>query len=284
MLLLLTIKFAIAALVFATGLSATREDLFWIWRRPPLLTRSFLAMYILVPFVAIAITQAFDLPRGTKIGLLFLSISAGAPLLPRKLIKLGGDPAFAFSLVVATSLAAILTVPVSLALLQPLLPIEVDVDAGRIAVTILKTFLLPLAAGMLLSIFDPDLVEQLGDPLMRIAGILLTICVLVVIVSSLGKIVAIGLPSMLAFAGLTLAALATGHWLGGPDEGQRTSLAVACATRHIGLALLIAANAQGPTALALVATYLFASALVSIPYVRWRRRVANLSIPEGVSY
>ena len=32
--MLLTLKFAIAALVFATGLSATREDLFWIWRKP----------------------------------------------------------------------------------------------------------------------------------------------------------------------------------------------------------------------------------------------------------
>lgn len=36
MLLLLTIKLAITALAFATGLSATREDLFWIWRSPPL--------------------------------------------------------------------------------------------------------------------------------------------------------------------------------------------------------------------------------------------------------
>ena len=46
MLLLLTIKLAITLLVFATDLSATREDLFWIWRHPPLLARSFLAMYI----------------------------------------------------------------------------------------------------------------------------------------------------------------------------------------------------------------------------------------------
>ncbi len=96
MLLLLTIKLAITALVFATGLSATRDDLFWIWRHPPLLARSFLAMYILVPLVAIAMVLVFDLPRGTKIGLLFLSISAGAPLLPRKLIKLGGDACFCF--------------------------------------------------------------------------------------------------------------------------------------------------------------------------------------------
>lgn len=279
--LLLMIKLAIAALVFATGLSATREDLFWIWRRPPLLALSFLAMYIMVPLVAIAITQLFDLPRGTKIGLLFVSISAGAPLLPRKLIKFGGDASFAFSLVMATSLAAIITVPASLALLKPLLPIEADADAMHIAAIILKTFLLPLAAGMMLREFAPNLAERLGDPLMRIAGIALTLGALVVIGFSFRKIIDIGLPTILAFAGFTVAALALGHWFGGPDERHRTSLAVACATRHIGLALLIAASAKGPNVLALVATYLFASALVSIPYVRWRQRVTDQAASEA---
>ena len=276
--MLLTLKLAIASLVFATGLSATREDLFWIWRHPTLLARSFLAMYVLVPLVAIAMTLAFDLPRATKIGLLFLSISAGAPLLPRKLIKLGGDPSYVFSLVVATSLAAILTVPASLALLQPLLPVEADIDIGRVAATILKTFLLPLAVGMALREFALAWAERLGDPIMRVAGVLLTLGALAFIFTNWRQIAEIGLPSLLAFASFTGLALAIGHWLGGPDEGHRSSLAVSCATRHIGLALLIAANVRGPRTLALVAAYLFASALVCIPYIRWRRWAMNRAI------
>ena len=60
-----------------------------------------------------------------------------------------------------------------------------------------------------------------------------------------------------------------GHLLGGPNHSDRISLAIACASRHIGLALLIAANARGQHALALVVAYLLASAVVSIPYVRW---------------
>lgn len=278
--MLLTLKLAIASLVFATGLSATREDLFWIWRHPNLLARSFLAMYVLVPLVAIAMTLAFDLPRATKIGLLFLSISAGAPLLPRKLIKLGGDPSYVFSLVVATSLAAILTVPASLALLQPLLPVDADIDIGRVAATILKTFLLPLAVGMALREFALAWAERLGDPIMRVAGVLLTLGALAFIFTNWRQIAEIGLPSLLAFASFTGLALAIGHWLGGPDEGHRSSLAVSCATRHIGLALLIAANVRGPRTLALVAAYLFASALVCIPYIRWRRRAMNRAIAE----
>jgi len=275
MLLLLMIKIAITALVFATGLSATRDDLFWIWQHPPLLARSFLAMYILVPLAAIGMMLVFNLPRSTEIGLLFLSISAGAPLLPRKLIKLGGDASFAFSIVIATSLAAIVTVPASLALLRPLIPADTVVDVMRLAMTILKTFLLPLAAGMLFRTFSPGWAEKLGDPIMRYAGIILVIGAAVIIVSNFRQIIAVGLPSVLAFALFTLMALATGHWLGGPDEAQRTSLAVSSATRHIGLALVLAADIKGPNTFALIATYLFASAIVSIPYVRWRKKVAR---------
>jgi len=37
-----------------------------------------------------------------------LAICAGTPLLPKKLIKLGGDPDYVFSLIVITSLLAII--------------------------------------------------------------------------------------------------------------------------------------------------------------------------------
>ena len=80
--------------------------------------------------------------------------------------------------------------------------------------------------------------ERLGNPLMRVGGVLLTFGALAFIFSSWHHIAEIGLPSLLAFASFTGLALAIGHWLGGPDEGHRSSLAVSCATRHIGLALL----------------------------------------------
>ncbi len=54
------------------------------------------------------------------------------------------------------------------------------------------------------------------------------------------EIVALGLPSFLAFVTFALIGIASGHLLGGPDPSHRTSLAVSCTTRHVGLALLIA--------------------------------------------
>ena len=102
---------------------------------------------------------------------------------------------------------------------------------------------------------------------------MLGLCAVVLLVAGFHLILDVGLPSLLAFAAFTLAALATGHLLGGPEEANRTALAVACASRHIGLALLIAANYRGQRTMELVAGYVVASAIVSIPYLRWRSKV-----------
>jgi bile acid:Na+ symporter, BASS family len=60
----------------------------YLWRRPGLLLRSLLAMYVLVPLAALILVKALTLPPGVEIGLLVLAVSAGAPLLPRKLLPI----------------------------------------------------------------------------------------------------------------------------------------------------------------------------------------------------
>ena len=69
--------------------------------------------------------------------------------------------------------------------------------------------------------------------------------------------------------------LAIGHALGGPKPDDRTALAIACATRHIGIAVLVATAFRGPGTMVLIAAYIVASAAVSIPYLQWRRRQAR---------
>ena len=54
--------------------------------------------------------QGSDLGARVEIALLVLAVSAGAPLLPRKLMKIG-DGAYIFSLALTSSLLAILLVP-----------------------------------------------------------------------------------------------------------------------------------------------------------------------------
>ena len=69
------------------------------------------------------------------------------------------------------------------------------------------------------------------------------------------------------------ASLAVGHALGGPDGTDRTTLAIACATRFPGLGLLIASqNFPGAKPMPVLVTYLLVSNLTALPYQLWRKK------------
>jgi predicted Na+-dependent transporter len=215
----LLLKISIAVLIFGIGMSATASDVAYVWRRPALLGKSLLAMYIVVPLGAVLMARALDLPWGTKVALVVLAICAGAPLLPKKLVKLGGDPSYIFSLVVTTSLLAIVTVPAGLHVLSRYAVFESTVTPSQIGTTVLKAFLLPLGAGMLVRVLSPGVAERLGEPVLRVSSAALAVCAVVLLVAGFHLVIAVGLPSLFAFAAFTLIALGAGHVLGGPDRG-----------------------------------------------------------------
>ena len=162
-------------IILAIGMDSTLKDATHLWRRPGLLLRSVLAMYVLVPLAALALVKVLTLAPGVEVGLLVLAVSAGAPLLPRKLLHIG-DGAYIFSLVVTSSLLAIILVPAWLAVLGPQFGRPVNLDASRVAWVLAKSFLLPLAVGMLIRWFFPAFAERIVNRLMAIAGLVLTVC------------------------------------------------------------------------------------------------------------
>lgn len=267
------LKTSIAVLILAVGMTATIDDIIYIWRRPILLLKSIIAMYVLMPLVAVIMARTLALPPRTELALVILAICAGAPILPKKLIKFGGDPGYVFSLIITTSILAIVTVPASLHLLAEIISFNTTgVTPFHVARLILKTFLLPLGLGMLFRFVAPAMANRVSDPLLKIASAVMALSALVALAIGFRLVFEVGLASVLGFAAFTLAAIVAGHLLGGPNSANRTSLAIACASRHIGLGLLIASNARGQHALALVVTYLLASAVVSIFYVIWIKK------------
>jgi bile acid:Na+ symporter, BASS family len=279
--LLLLLKLSVAALIFAIGMDSAFRDLLYLWRRPGLLLRSLLAMYVVMPLVALLIVKALTLPAGVQVAVLVLAISAGAPLLPRKLIHLGSDT-YVFSLVVTSSLLAIVTVPAWLAVLAPLYGRTAELHPIDVATVVAKSFLGPLALGMLLRWLAPGLSERLADRLLTIVGIVFTLCGVTLLATHYDLLLNAGWPALLTLGGLTFCALAVGHFLGGPEPDNCTALAVSCATRHVGIAILVATAVPGPRTAALVAAYIVASAVVSIPYVQWRKRTTAKAIGTAV--
>lgn len=272
--LLLILKVLVAVLVAAVGLGSTAADLTYLWRRPGLLLRSLLAMYLLVPLLALGLVAMLSLSPGTEIALLVLAISAGAPLVPRKLMQFDND-AYIFSLVVTSSLLAIVTVPAWAAVLAPLYGRTSELRPAHLAPVIATSFLIPLALGMVLRLPLRAVAERLSEKILRIGGAALALCGLVLLVANGGLLLEAGWPFLATLAVMTFGALVIGHLTGGPDPDDRTALAVCCATRHIGIAVLVAASVPGPRTAVLVAAYIVVSAVVSVPYLQWRRRAVS---------
>ena len=170
--LLLVLKLSVGAIILAIGMDSRLSDLVYLWKRPGLLLRSLLAMYVLVPLVALILVKGLTLPPGVEIGLLVLAVSAGALLLPRKLMHLGQGE-YVFSLVVTSTLLAIFIVPAWLAVLGPRFGNPEHLEPMGVAAVFAKSFFGPLAVGMLAHWLFPEVAERFGDRLMRIAGIAL---------------------------------------------------------------------------------------------------------------
>jgi bile acid:Na+ symporter, BASS family len=279
----LLVKLCILSTVIAIGLHATREDVAYLWHKPRLFVRSLLAMYVLTPAIAVILVRTFDAPLPVEIAVLLMAISAGAPALPKKLLKLGANPSYVYSLAVSMSLLAIVTVPVSLAGLGAVFGRDVSVPIGPVAAKIGTTFLAPLVAGMVVRQAWPALADRIGPPIMSTAGVVLLVLLLLIVVSNVPAIVGIGLPAVVLIVATTLAALTVGHVLGGPDPDDRTTLAVACATRFPALGLLIASlNFPNAKPLPIVVSYLLIAALTLMPYTRWRRSQRRArTVPGG---
>ena len=265
----LVLKASIAALLLGIGMRASVTDVLALWRRPAALLRAVLAMYVLVPLAAIALVRLLHPVRPVGGAILVLAVSAGAPVLTKKLLKLDRE-SYVLGLSVTTSLLAIVTVPAWISFLAPLFGSDASVEPVAIASVLAKGFLAPLVVGMLLRLALRDRAEAISMGVLKVAGIVLGLAGLTLVAASFGLIASVGWESLLALAALALVATAIGHLVGGPDPGERTALGVACASRHVGIAMLAASATPGKATIALVLAYLVMAALVTIPYLKWR--------------
>jgi bile acid:Na+ symporter, BASS family len=263
---------AMIASVLALGLNASAAALLYLWQRPGLLLRSFIAMYVVMPLIAVLLVLLMHLSPGRNLGLVLVAISAGAPLLPKTMLKLGCNPPYVYSLLVSTSLAAVLTIPASLAVLSPILPEHAREAPLSVAVVVARTFLAPLAVGMLLRRLAPRTLDPIRGPVLLVAGLVLVTVLLSLLVLNFSAVLDLDLPALGAIAILTFAGLAVGHLLGGPEPGNRTCLALACSTRHLGLAAVIALTSfHAARPLPIVLVFMVVSIVATILYAHWRK-------------
>ena len=268
--LLLVLKLSVVALIFAVGLNSSMATLTYLWRRPAQLFRAIVAMYLVVPLVALLIVKLVPLGPGVEVAMLVLAVSAGAPLLPRKFMKFGSME-YALSLVVTSTFLTIIAVPLWLAIIGPEFGASGELAPKDVALVLAKAFYVPLIFGMAFRWFSEEWADLAADYILKGVGLIFTICAVAMLALHWDLVMLAGWTFIGAIAALTAASLAVGHLLGGPDEGDRSALATACASRHLAVAILVAATVPGPRTAVLVASYVITSAIISLVYMKWRQ-------------
>jgi bile acid:Na+ symporter, BASS family len=271
----LALQASILMTVFGFGLRATPDDVLYILRRPSLFVRSFAAMFVIMPVIAIVAARALVLAPVVEIVLVALSISPIPPLLPGREQKAGGDESYALGLMVVTGMLSIVIVPGAVAILGAYFTRPFAMSSAAIAKVVLVMAVLPLAAGLVCRALWPAVAVRLAKPIDLVAKALLILGVLALLAGVLPAAFSLtGNGTLLAMAAFVAAGLAVGHWLGGPESDHRTVLALSTASRHPAIALAIAkANfPDEPHLGAAVVLFLLVNVVVGIPYQRRQKR------------
>jgi len=271
------LQLSILLIVFGLGLTTRIDDLLDMIRRPSLLARSLLAMFVLMPLVAVLLARALDVPQVVEAALIALAISPLPLLIPSTLTRLGGRASQVVALLAAIALLSIVVAPILGELLERLFGRPLTVSSGKVAGVIALTVLLPLFAGMLIRAARLDVAERIELPISIAGNVVLRLAALVLLAmnwSAVWSLIENG--TITAIAIFVVAGLAAGHLLGGPAPGGQTVVALATAFRHPGIALAVAeANFPEKNFVAVILLYLLVSAIVGVPYAIWRRRVSG---------
>jgi BASS family bile acid:Na+ symporter len=270
------IKVSLALAVLAIGLGSSEGDALWLVRHPGLLARSLLSMNIIVPLVALAVTQAFDLQPAVRVALVALSISPVPPVLPNQTGNAGGESAYAIGLLTLVSLAAILLVPLSVAVLAALLGASAHLAIGPVALLMGETVLVPLGIGLTIRHMAAPFAGRIARPVNVVGMIVLALAFLLIVLGAWPGIRSLlGNGTLVAILVVTALSLLVGHELGGPIDADRPVLALASALRHPAVAIAVGTAAFPASKLVAPAVLLqfVVAAIATSPYVMRLKRM-----------
>ena len=272
----LALKASIVLTVFAIGLGATWYDATYLFRNPKLLLNSILARNVIMPIITVLLIKALNLHPAVAIALAVLAVTPVPPLIPKAQLKAGGRSEYVLGLMVSQSLLAIITVPLTIQLMDWALGMQAQFSGAQVMKIMLLSIFIPLGTGMLLGRFITSL-RNVAPVLTTIATVLLGIGLipgLPLIWKAFGSLTGNG--TILALVVFVIAGVAVGHALGGPRPEDRTTLALATASRHPAVTLaIVKANfpEQSGLVTGAVLIYLILRVISSIPYARSRRTV-----------
>lgn len=245
-------------MMVAIGLGVTFVEMARVAKDWRLLVRAAVANYVCVPAVTVGLLLLFRPQPLVAVGFLILAACPGAPYGPPFAAVARGNVASAVGLMVILAGSSALLAPLLLHFLLDLVAGEepLQVDARRIAGTLLVTQLLPLCAGVMVRQWYPWLAERVRQPALGMSKILNLVTVGLILTAQGHLVMEVRPRGFVGMALLLIACWAAGWLFGGRGADNRITMMLTTALRNVGVGLVIATGSFAGTP-ALTATLVY---------------------------
>jgi BASS family bile acid:Na+ symporter len=264
---LFTTAFVVTSM-FSFGLRLTLPEIIEPLRDVRLLLMTLATNFVIVPLVGVLLANLLGLEEDLRIGLILISIVAGAPLVPKLAQIAKGNISFA---VASTALLVVATV-IYLPLIFPLVLPGVQLDTMSIIRPLAIQIVLPLVLGLIVDYISKDEADVLLPVLGQIANVSLTLMLVLMLGGNIGNVIGlIGTGSILAAIILFAIAMVAGYLLGGHDAGTKRTLAMATGQRNLAAAFVVATGsfADRPTVVVFLAAAGLIAMIMMMPIAGW---------------
>ena len=139
----------IGIIMFSMGLTLTTEDFKILAQRPFDICIGAVAQYLIMPFLAFALTKALHLPDGIALGLILVGCCPGGVSSNIMSYLCGGDVAFSVGMTTVSTILSPVMTPLMVSLLAS--GTHITIKGLPMFVSIVETVIFPVAFGFLLN-------------------------------------------------------------------------------------------------------------------------------------
>ena len=248
--------------IISMGLNLTIAQITGPLRNVRFVIMALLANFVIVPVAAYILIQVFALDKPLAVGLLLVSLAAGAPGLPKMAEFAKLDTAVATSLMVLLVVVTIIVLPIAL----PLLLTGISVTFWDIASGLVFLILIPLALSLFVRARYPDAAASILPYFTQASTFsLLALMVLMVVLNFSNVVGLLGSGGLLASLILVILSAAGAYLLGSLWGAHKWVQALGAGQRNIAAAMVVATMNFSNEEVVMVVVYSLITLIVMTP-------------------
>ena len=235
----LSVVLFVVATMLSMGLALNLSQIIDPLKKPLLVADVIVTNFLLIPLAVLLLIFLIPVDEGTKIGLILLSLAAGAPFTPKLAELAKGDTALATAVMLLQMVATVVILPFALPLM---LEGDVAVDSLAIAKSLVIMMIVPLAIGLWIKAKFEAVASNWQGRMVKLSNLALVAIIVSMTILHGREVLAVFGYDMLAVVIFMITSLTIGYFAGGKFYHHRVVSSLSTGQRNISAALVVAAQ------------------------------------------